>query len=99
MTFRIKEDAAGRKRRELLLNIITLSTIGSEWDEPTSFIMFDTKQSFGKLAKDIENLIDTKEDVVLLSSLSGRPMVVIGQTDKMEVLRRLAPDVLPLSAP
>lgn len=91
ITFRLCDDADYQDRYDSLIRTIRKATKGAPWEEPTSFIMFQSDLSPDALRNLISLAIDQLVDVVVLAHVGYKEIYVIGYTDKEGDLKRMVP--------
>lgn len=91
LTFRLHDDADYERRYDALYALIQSVRAGKAWDEPTSFIMFQSALEPAALVARVSNVIDEIVDFVVLAHVGFKEMHVIGATDHVADLKRMVP--------
>jgi hypothetical protein len=78
VTFRIEENAGREARYRALQEAVSDCANGKWWDEPTSFILFQSGLKIGQIAERLEEVIDTDCDVAVIGMPDYKSARAIG---------------------
>ena len=79
VTFRIEEIGDDDARRRALEQAVSDCSNGQWWKEPTSFILFESDLSMGRVAAHLKGAIDLEHDVVVIGMPNFKTARVIGK--------------------
>lgn len=82
VTFRLKDNASYQVRyQQFIQSISDVVGSGSFWEEPTSFIAFESEYSTDQIASHIKKAIEPSTDVALLCQIGFDDYRLIGTAE------------------
>lgn len=89
ISFRIAEKTVGGKtydkRYEDFIDELRTFVSGKVWEKTTSFVVFESHQTIGAIARGLKEKIAPSEDLFLMREMNQKSAVIVGKNDDDDI--------------
>ena len=90
VTFRLEENETYKHRYGDLMDFLQDTSNGTYWDEPTSFVLFDSTDELQHIVSGLKRCIDNETDIVVLGIVARGKLMPIGAKESVAAFNYIA---------